>query len=98
MPCIIKEKLNGKLQNFAELAPKEWRLREQVETLESWLSIEPLQLDPTHDWIADIGFCVRADAKGGGPPITKNLMKLCLDANLEIYLSEYPGEASSRQE
>jgi hypothetical protein len=40
-------------------------------------------------WVADIGFCVRKEAWSGGPPITKALMRMCLEANLEIWLSEY---------
>lgn len=91
MPCIIRRDRGDRYENFAELAPGVWRLREQVEALEQWLAENRSQLDPSERWVADIGFCVRPDAQGGGPPITSALMKMCLEANLEIFLSEYPG-------
>ena len=93
MPCVIREVVDGRFRNREELLPEEWRLREQVEALQTWLEAEPRRLDPTRKWIADIGFCMRPDAGGGGPPISRRLMQMCLDANLEIWLSEYPGEA-----
>lgn len=93
MPCVIRQLVDDRFINHAELAGAEWRLREQVEALEAWLETDPSRLDPKSRWVADIGFCVRSDARGGGPPISRRLMQLCLDSNLEIYLSEYPGEA-----
>jgi hypothetical protein len=93
MPCVIREIVDGRFRNREELLPDEWRLRELVEALQAWLEAEPRRLDPASEWIANIGFCVRADARGGGPPISRRVMQLCLDCNLEIYLSEYPGEA-----
>ena len=93
MTCIIRKIVDGHFQNYADVAADEWRLREQVEALEVWLQEHVGELDPQHEWVADIGFCMRGDALGGGPPITRALMKLCLEANLEIYLSEYPGMA-----
>ena len=93
MTCVIRKIVNGRFQNHLELAGDEWRLREQVEALETWLRENPRALDPKFEWVADIGFCIRDDALGGGPPITRDLMRMCIDANLEIYLSEYPGNA-----
>jgi hypothetical protein len=93
MPCVIRKVVDGQLTNHEELLPDEWRLRELVAALEAWLEAAPTRLDPTLPWVADIGFCVRSDATGGGPPISRRLMQLCLDSNLEILLSEYPGEA-----
>jgi len=89
MTCIIRKIVDGHSENHAEVAVDEWRLREQVEALEVWLQEHVGELDPEHEWVADIGFSVRKDATGGGPPITRALMRLCLAANLEIYLSEY---------
>jgi len=93
MPCVVRKFVDGRLQNHSEFLPDEWRLREQVEALEAWLADHGRRLDPSCRWIADIGFCVRDNAAGGGPLISHNLMRLCLDANLEIHLSEYPGTA-----
>lgn len=93
LPCVIRKLVNDHFENFVALADDVWRLREQVESLEAWLRDNRHQLDATHEWIADIGFCSRKDALGGGPPITRELMEMCLEVNLEIWLSEYPGEA-----
>lgn len=91
MPCVIRRIVGDGLENHVELAGEEWRLREQVEALEGWMEDHAGELDSTQRWIADIGFCARPDATGGGPPITRRLMELCLRANLEIHLSEYGG-------
>lgn len=93
MPCIIRQIIADRFDNYVELAGNEWRLREQAEALEAWLRGNRQNLDSNQKWVADIGFCVRKDAMGGGPPITRELMQMCLDTNLEIYLSEYQGEA-----
>jgi len=93
MPCIIRKIVNDGLENSVELAPDEWKLREQVTALTDWLLANRTQLDPANRWVADIGFCSRPGAAGGGPPITRELMQMCLERNLEIWLSEYPGPA-----
>ena len=93
LPVVIRKTVGDRFENLVELAPDEWKLREQVEALEAWLKHNPDTLDSQHKWVADIGFCVRSDAAGGGPPITRELMQLCIASNLEIYLSEYPGNA-----
>ena len=95
MTCIIRKIVGDRLENYTEIEPEEWRLREQVEALEAWLIEHAGELDPDYEWVADIGFTVRQDALGGGPPITRRLMQMCVDANLEIYLSEYPGTADA---
>ena len=92
MPCIIRKIVEDRYENLVELAPGTWRLREQVEALEKWLDGHRQELDPAQCWVADIGFGVRKDATGGGPPISRRLMQMCLEANLVIFLSEYPGE------
>ncbi len=92
MSCVIRKLNDEGLENLVELVGDEWRLRELIEALEDWLRSHPDTLDPQHEWVADIGFCVREDARGGGPPITRELMAMCLRANLEIWLSEYPGK------
>ena len=94
MPCIIRKWVGDKCENHLTLADDEWKLREQVDALEAWLSTNPGALDPSIEWFADIGFCLRADAMGGGPVISRELMEMCLRANLDIYLSEYPGNAN----
>ncbi|MBK9386467.1 MAG: hypothetical protein IPN34_16770 [Planctomycetes bacterium] len=93
MPCIIRRIAGDRYADAIELASGVWTLREQVEALDSWLRSNRGRIDASSKWVADIGFCVRKDAGGGGPVISKDLMTMCLEVNLEIYLSEYPGEA-----
>ena len=64
-------------------------MRTQIEALERWLTMHVNELDASSRWVADVGFTVRLDATGGGPPISRELMDMCVAANLEIYLSEY---------
>ena len=90
MPIVIRKVEGDHFVNFEVIAGDEWKLREQVEALEDWLQNNTHKLDPKFQWVADIGFHLREGAMGGGPPLTLNLMKHCLNANLEIYLSEYP--------
>lgn len=80
-------------ENHFEVAGGEWKLAPQIEALAQWLREHPDVLDPSCHWIADVGFCMNADAMGGGPVINRDLMQLCIDANLDIFLSEYPGMA-----
>jgi hypothetical protein len=94
LPVVIRKVVCGRLENLCEVASGEWRLREQIGSLETWLKDNGGTLDPRIEWVADVGFCVCADARGGGPVITRDMMKMCLDANLQIWLSEYPGDAS----
>ena len=68
MPCVIRKVVGDQFENFVELLGDQWRLREQIEALETWLSEHPDALDPECSWVADVGFCVRDDALGGGPP------------------------------
>ena len=93
MSCMIRRRAGDHYENLTELCPNEWKLREQIEALESWLMGNRESLSPRGEWVADVGFCVRANAAGGGPRITRNLMGMCLEVNMEIFLSEYPGEA-----
>jgi hypothetical protein len=93
MPCHIRRDDGEKFSNFADIALEEWRLAEQVDALEQWLSGNRHRLDSGKKWVADIGFTVRPGARGGGPVIRKQLMEWCLEVNLEIVFSEYPGDA-----
>jgi hypothetical protein len=88
MSTIIRKVVADSSENYITIS-EEWVLRPQVETLEQWLQHHIHELDPSFEWIADIGFSPRSNACGGGPPLTRNLMGMCLAANMEIYLSEY---------
>jgi hypothetical protein len=95
MPVIIRRILGDRFKNHTEIAADSWDLRTQIEALEQWLSTNPNALDPSKQWVADVGFTVRLDATGGGPPITRKLMEMCVTSNVEIYLSEYGAEPDS---
>jgi hypothetical protein len=98
MPVVIRRVVGDRFENHTEIAGDAWDLRTQIEALEEWLSAHPIELDRSNQWVADVGFTVRLDATGGGPPISLNLMKMCVDSNLEIYLSEYGAEPDSEQQ
>ena len=95
MPVVIRRIVDDRFKNHTEIAADSWDLRTQIEALEEWLSANLNALDPSNQWIADVGFTARLDANGGGPPITRKLMEMCVGSNLEIYLSEYGAEPDS---
>lgn len=96
MPVIIRRTVNQRFEKYAEIASNSWDLRTEIEALEEWLIANARSLDTSFEWIADVGFTVRLDATGGGPPLTKRLMRACLDSNLEIFLSEYGAEPEKK--
>ncbi|WP_171186761.1 hypothetical protein [Alienimonas chondri] len=91
MTTIIRRLTKDSSENYATVCDYEWRLREQVEALQDWLKKNRHSLPKGNKWIADIGFSVRPDALAGGPPIYRRMMEMCLEVNMEIYLSEYGG-------
>jgi len=95
MPVVIRCVVDDRFKNHTEVAADSWDLRTQIEALEEWLSANSNELDPSNQWVADVGFTVRSDATGGGPPISRKLMEMCVSSNLEIYLSEYGAERYS---
>ena len=92
MTCWIRKVVDGESTNYHLLASESWDLREQFKILESWLIEVDGILEDADSWIADIGFTIRLDATGGGPILSSSLMRLCLQNNVEIYLSEYGAE------
>lgn len=89
MPVVIRRIIDQRFHNFVEIEADSWDLRTQIESLEEWMANHSDSLDKRYNWVADIGFTSRMDATGGGPPLTIHLMTACVNANLEIYLSEY---------
>ena len=89
MTTIIRRITEDGSENHVELCEDSWDLRAQIEALEEWLFSSEMNLDSSHHWVADVGFSHRANACGGGPPLTLNLMRKCLEYNIEIFLSEY---------
>lgn len=97
MSTVIRKIVGDRSENYVTVSD-EWVLRPQVEALERWLREHRGELDSSSEWIADIGFTHRPNALGGGPPLTRELMQMCLDANMEIYLSEYGVAADESEE
>ena len=64
-----------------------WILRPQIEALSKWLKA-PLAL-PAGKYVADVGFCWRRDACGGGPVLDPDAMRRMSDLGISLYLSEY---------
>ena len=89
MSCWIRKTVGDLRENYLLLGPDEWDLRAQVDLLLDWLRKNDGKLETADSWIADIGFNARSDATGGGPIISSEIMELCLNNNVEIYLSEY---------
>ncbi len=92
MSTIIRRAAGKKYENHTRVSDS-WDLRTQIEALEEWMCANGTSLDPSSEWVADVGFTVRLTALGGGPPLSRKLMELCIAQNLEIFLSEY-GAAS----
>jgi hypothetical protein len=88
LSTIIRKVVGDRSENYATIS-SEWILQPQVEALERWLQQHHGELDPCFEWIADIGFTHRPNACGGGPVMSRGLMRMCLDANMEVFLSEY---------
>ena len=74
----------------AWLCDESWRLPDQAEALETWLTENYTLLEPAV-YIADIGFCPREDACGGGAAISPEMMRMMADLGMSLFLSEYPG-------
>jgi hypothetical protein len=79
-----------KNETIVWLCDDNWRLPEQAEALEAWLSESRGTLQPDH-YIADIGFTPREDALGGGATISPEMMRTMSDLGISLFLSEYPG-------
>jgi len=92
MPINIY-KLDEKRTKISYLCRDVWRLPEQVAALEKWVARRKTK-EPV-GCVADIGFCWRKDAGGGGSCLTPEFMKKMADSQLSLFLSEYPGYAES---
>ena len=84
-----------KNQEVAWLAGEEWKLPQQVAALTEWVEKHGSSLPPG-GYVADIGFCWRRDASAGGSALLPALLKAMGDADIALFLSEYPGFADDR--
>jgi hypothetical protein len=76
----------------ASPADDDWSLSSQIVLLESWVETNAHKL-PSGEYVADIGFCWRKDAAGGGAALDRGFLKKLADSGFSLFLSEYPGFA-----
>ena len=76
-------------KSIAKLSDDNWDLPVQIDDLEKWLFSIGKNL-PKGNYVADIGFDMRKDARGGGAVINLKMIKILAEIGMEIYLSEYP--------
>jgi hypothetical protein len=88
MPIDIYNQRNNEKLDW--LCDEVWDLPNQIDTLEKWLKTKEVLL-PKSSYVADIGFDIRKDAKGGGAVINSESMKIMSDIGMDIFLSEYPN-------
>jgi len=89
MPINIYENISKKEVDY--LCENTWNLPEQIFELEKWVEKNIDNISKS-EYVIDIGFNIRKEAKGGGSVISTNLMKKLVEKGFEIYLSEYPSE------
>lgn len=94
MPINIYRDDTAEHDQIAWLCEGDWDLSNQVEVLTLWLEENSDGL-PVGSYIADIGFCWRRDASGGGAVLSPKAMKRMSDVDMYIFLSEYSGFSDS---
>ena len=76
---------------IGDLCKGEWEMPLQVEALEKWLNESGKNL-PKGSYVADIGFCPRPGALGGGAVLSPEAMGIMSSIGMSLYLSEYPTD------
>jgi hypothetical protein len=77
-------------REVAWLCDGEWDLAPQLAALESWLLDHAAELPPS-DYVADVGFAARRNARGGGAALGSRMAGLMSSARVSVFLSEYPS-------
>jgi hypothetical protein len=92
MPVNIYRSTPDEQENeqIAWLCDGEWELAPQMDSLLQWLEQTGATLPPA-EYVADMGFCWRRDACGGGAVIEPAAMRQMADLGMSLYLSEYAG-------
>lgn len=75
-------------KHIALLCDDEWLLCSQLEALSAWLEQSTASLQPA-EYVADVGFCWRRDASGGGSVLEPTAMRRMVELGMSLYLSEY---------
>ena len=76
--------------SLAWLGDGEWSLPPQIELLDSWIDANASELPPG-EYVADVGFCWRRDAGGGGSALGPEFLMKMGRAGFSLFLSEYSG-------
>lgn len=85
-----KKDATGKSTEIAYLLEDNWRLPDQMVAFQLWLD-ENKNMQQS-EYTADIGFCPREDALGGGGKLTLSSMSIMVKIGLELCMSEYPED------
>ena len=89
MPINIYE--DTSLNKLAWLCDDNWELPTQLAALLEWVSVNKETLGK-EKIVADIGLAIRKDGSGGGAVLATEEMKELIEANIDVYFSEY-GQA-----
>jgi hypothetical protein len=85
----VRKIVGDKSENQIKLADGCWDLGDLFKELERWILDSASDLESADGWIADVGFSPRKGANGGGPILSPGVMKICVEKDISIYLSEY---------
>ena len=91
MPIRIDEHKELQKTEVAWLSSGDWELPSQIEAFRLWLLRDGKEL-PRSSYTADLGFCPRPGALGGGEVICSEMMSAMLEIGMELFLSEYPPQ------
>jgi hypothetical protein len=89
MPVNLIDCTDSKEKDLGGLCEDKWEIPEQIEALEKWLKDNKDKIKPGK-FIADIGYCPREGAFGGGAVLTTEAMQIMVKISMDLYLSEYP--------
>lgn len=95
MPVRIDRKTDDNNEEVAWLCDDEWELPTQLETLEKWLKEKGRKLSKG-TYVADVGYCPRPNACGGGGVISTESMQVMVSIGMDLFLSEYPEMAEEK--
>lgn len=86
MPIRIEEEKQRTQINYLE--EDNWNLSVQIEKLYEWVT--EFQNNSNSKIIADVAFSSSKNSTGGGAVVDLDMMKLLVEKNVELHLTEYP--------
>jgi len=88
MPIRIDKQVGESTVEVAYLCPDVWEMPLQMDALKEWTYSEGSTLEPGK-YVADVGFCVRIGACGGGAVLSIETMSAMVNLGMELFFSEY---------